>query len=519
MPNIFWFRRDLRLRDNVALAQAASQGPVVPVFIFSKELGEDFDRPRIQYLVSALNSLNDSIEGSLVIRFGDPCQILEELCSETGSNSVFATKSFSTYRRKEDKVVSDFLEQRDIDCTLTGSPYAVEPGSIFNKSGSPYKVFTPFFRAWKEYGWDSLIESDSRSELPQDRDSGLPHDRHSGLPHDRHSQPPQPRHSRLTQPRHSRLTQPRHSRLTQPRHSRLTQPRHSRLRSGISHEWFQNIASEQLPKVSEFKSILGSGGEPEAHDRLDKFLNSAVSGYKTQRDLPAVDGTSLLSHYLKWGVLHPRQILDRLGPSPAEDVFRSEICWREFYADVLFHRPETATEAFSEKMAKLRTDSGPETDNDFNAWCSGKTGFPIVDAGMRQLVSTGWMHNRVRMIVASFLTKDLHLDWQRGADFFMHHLADGDLASNSHGWQWTAGTGTDASPYFRVFNQTTQSKKFDPAGTYLREWIPEIAHLSDKHIHEPWKDPHGAPAGYPLPIVDHSEERLEALARYEEIRS
>ena len=243
-----------------------------------------------------------------------------------------------------------------------------------------------------------------------------------------------------------------------------------------------------------------------------------VAGYGAARDLPAVEGTSRLSPYLKWGAVHPRQLLDRLGSSPGEETFRSEIAWREFYAEVLFQRPDSARHAYVAKMADMATDEGPGADELFAAWAEGRTGYPIVDAGMRQLVTEGWMHNRVRMIVASFFVKDLHLDWTRGARFFMRHLVDGDLGSNSHGWQWVAGTGTDASPYFRIFNPITQSRKFDPEGEYLRRWLPEIAHLPNRSIHSPWTEKAGAPADYPPPIVDHGQERQESLDRYAQLK-
>ncbi len=210
-----------------------------------------------------------------------------------------------------------------------------------------------------------------------------------------------------------------------------------------------------------------------------------------------------LSPYLKFGSIHPRQLLVRLGPDPSEEVFRSELCWREFYAEVLVPTSGDSTVGVHTKMTDMEVDQGADADRRFDAWCRGETGYPMVDAGMRQLVTEGWMHNRVRMIVASFLVKDLHIDWARGAQFFMEHLVDGDLASNQHGWQWVAGTGTDASPYFRIFNPVGQSRKFDSGARYLRRWVPELEHLGDKVIHEPWTDPAGAPAGYPPPIVDH----------------
>ena len=263
---------------------------------------------------------------------------------------------------------------------------------------------------------------------------------------------------------------------------------------------------------------LPDPGEDAAWSVAEAFLRERVGDYDRARDLPGVSGTSRLSPYLKWGTLHPRQLLDRLGSTPGEETFRSELCWREFYAEVLFIRPDSARQAYIDKMGAMETDDGPVADERFLAWAEGRTGYPIVDAGMRQLKGEGWMHNRVRMIVASFLVKDLHIDWTRGARLFMERLIDGDLASNSHGWQWVAGTGTDASPYFRIFNPVSQSRKFDPEGGYIRRWVPEVAHLPDRSIHAPWTEKTGAPAGYPPPIVDHDEERRESLDRYERLK-
>ena len=191
------------------------------------------------------------------------------------------------------------------------------------------------------------------------------------------------------------------------------------------------------------------------------------------------------------------------------------MCWREFYADVLFHVPESARRSLNEDVGGMPWDSGEAADELFEAWTQGRTGYPIVDAGMRQLLAEGWMHNRVRMIVASFLVKDLHIEWQRGARWFMQHLVDGDLASNQHGWQWTAGTGTDAAPYFRIFNPTTQAERFDPRGTYVRRYVPELRGIDGKAVHQPWKLDGGVPDGYVEPVVDHKEEREESLRRYE----
>ena len=258
-------------------------------------------------------------------------------------------------------------------------------------------------------------------------------------------------------------------------------------------------------------------GESAAWRRFDEWSSRAMDRYKDDRNNPALDGTSMMSPYLKFGVVHPRQLLERLDATAGAEHFRSEIAWREFYADVLFHQPRTAWENLQPKMDAIKVDTDDAARERFAVFCRGETGYPIVDAGIRQMIATGWMHNRVRMIVASFLVKDLHLPWQWGARFFMEHLVDGDIASNNHGWQWTAGTGTDAAPYFRVFNPTSQGAKFDPSGDYVRKFVPELADVDSKHIHDPSGLGLLAPEGYPAPMVDHSAERNEALARYKKV--
>lgn len=257
--------------------------------------------------------------------------------------------------------------------------------------------------------------------------------------------------------------------------------------------------------------------EKDAWARFDEWSARAMEGYKDDRNNPSIDGTSMLSPYLKFGIVHPRQLLSRLGASAGEEHFRSEIAWREFYADVLFHQPDTTWRNLQRKMDAIEIDSGAAAEERFAVFCRGETGYPIVDAGIRQMLATGWMHNRVRMIVASFLVKDLHLPWQWGARFFMEHLVDADIASNNHGWQWTAGTGTDAAPYFRVFNPTSQGQKFDPTGAYVRRWVRELVHLDPKHVHDPSSLGLLAPEGYPAPMVDHAAERNEALLRYKKV--
>ena len=259
-----------------------------------------------------------------------------------------------------------------------------------------------------------------------------------------------------------------------------------------------------------------AAGEKAALARFSAFTKSGLDTYDENRNLASIDGTSKMSTYLKFGEIHPRTLLENLGESKAHDTFRKEIAWREFYADVLFNNPMTDLEYYAPKFAEMRYD---KPGKQFKAWCEGKTGYPFVDAAMRQLIKEGWMHNRTRMVVASFLVKDLHLEWQIGERFFAEQLVDYDVASNAHGWQWTAGCGTDASPYYRIFNPIEQGKRFDENGDYIRRYVPELAHLSAAEIHEPWLFLDGYSKGYPERVVDHAIERLESLARLQEIKA
>jgi deoxyribodipyrimidine photo-lyase len=316
--------------------------------------------------------------------------------------------------------------------------------------GSPFQVFTPFARAWREHGW--------RAPAPRPR----------------------------------------------------------------SVPWLTGVASDPLPQVPDLDGVhLPPAGEGPARAAWHRFRDERLPGYDQARDRPGTDGTSRMSPYLKYGCIHPRTLLADLASAGGGEAVRrytDELAWREFYADVLWHRPHTAREYYRPELQGMDYDDGPGTADLVAAWEQGRTGFPIVDAGMRQLLGEAWMHNRVRMIVASFLVKDLHQEWTRGARWFLQHLVDGDLASNNHGWQWVAGTGTDASPYYRVFNPITQGKKFDPDGTYVQRWVPELRDVDPRYVHEPWTAPGGTPAGYPEPIVDHAHERQVALARYEAVR-
>lgn len=281
--------------------------------------------------------------------------------------------------------------------------------------------------------------------------------------------------------------------------------------------WVQSPESK-LPLPTKSAQFNVRAGEQFALDTFERFKKRALFDYSENRNRADLSGTSMLSHALAHGEIHPRTLLAELRDTAGHNVFRKEIAWREFYADVLFRNPHTLNDYYVPRFSKMKYDTGKAAEEKLERWKAGTTGFPMVDAGMRQLAAEGWMHNRVRMIVASFLVKDLHLEWQVGADWFEQCLSDFDPASNSHGWQWTAGCGTDASPYYRVFNPILQGYKFDPEGNYVRKYIPELAHLQGPEVHEPWLLVDGLLNGYPEPMLDHSKERDESLRRLEEIK-
>ena len=282
--------------------------------------------------------------------------------------------------------------------------------------------------------------------------------------------------------------------------------------------WIRPMESHHLDDVTPPEGLrLPAAGESAALRRWDDFLGEGLAHYAATRDRPDLDGTSRMSVHLKWGEIHPRTMLADLARhrSASAALYATQLAWREFYADVLWRSPGSARSYLRAEFAAMEYD---EPGSRFVAWRDGLTGYPIVDAGMRQLRSEGWMHNRVRMIAASFLVKDLHIEWRHGARHFMTWLVDADLASNQHGWQWVAGCGTDAAPYFRVFNPTVQGKRFDPHGDYVRRYVPELRQVPATSIHEPWTLDGGPPRGYPAAIVDHADERRESLRRLEMLR-
>ena len=442
--SIIWFRRDLRIADHPALnAAIASSDEIVPVFILDPTLIGTSGSKRLAYLGQSLRLLDASLSNNLHVMVGDQVEVLRQLMQRYETDEVHISEEFEPYGVARDLRV----EAAGITLIRTGSPYAIAPGRVRKPSdGTPYKVYTPFFRAWMVHGW---------------RDPA-----------------PTPKKINCAKPLESDRSFP---------------------------DW-------PLPAdVS-----ITPAGEQAAFDRWKWFKKNALDNYDEARNLAGIDGTSKLSAHLKWGEIHPRTLLAELNQSKAHEVFRKEIAWREFYADVLHHNPHTENEYYAPQFEAMRYD---EPGDKFTAWCEGKTGYPFVDAAMRQLVHEGWMHNRTRMVVASFLVKDLHLEWQLGADFFRDHLVDYDVASNSHGWQWTAGTGTDASPYYRVFNPIEQGKRFDENGDYIKKYIPELRHLSAPDIHEPWSVLDGYLHDYPVQIVDHAKERIESLGRLDEIKA
>jgi deoxyribodipyrimidine photo-lyase len=284
-------------------------------------------------------------------------------------------------------------------------------------------------------------------------------------------------------------------------------------------QWGQPPGVDSYPQPLEPSPFPIKAGEAFAKRTFARFSARALANYDELRNRPDLSGTSHMSHALAHGEIHPRTLLIQLGDSAGHETYRKELAWREFYADVMFHNPHTLDDYFNPDYANMRYADPVKDEALLRAWEEGKTGFPIVDAAMRQLRQTGWMHNRSRMIVASFLIKDLHFEWQVGARHFEKWLTDFDPASNSHGWQWTAGCGTDASPYYRVFNPILQGEKFDPNGDYVRKYVPELSHIPGSAIHQPWLLVDGLAHGYPAPIVDHAVERDESLARLKELKA
>ncbi len=464
MPvSIVWFRRDLRLADNPALDAALAQSrEILPLFIIDPHLwqGKRYSQTRSAFMIENLKSLRTclrSIGSDLIIRRGLPAEVFQQLCEEFQVSTVYAESDITPYARERDRFIAARFPLR-----LIGNVMHHPPEDLLTSTGTPYKVFTAFLRRWKQ------LPSLSPSDLI-------------------------------------------------PRPSIIQTPR--------------GIPSDPLPEIP-IGSLPDPGlpaGEQAAQAQLSEFttgMNPQVYRYSQFRDRPDLDLTSHLSPYLHFGLISTRQTIasayraiehasSQQGKQSAES-WLNELIWRDFYRYILYHYPEALIQPFRLQYQHLQWSNDCQ---DFEAWKYGRTGFPFIDAAMRQLLNTGWMHNRSRMVTASFLVKNLLCDWRWGETWFMQNLLDGDSASNNGGWQWVAGTGTDAVPYFRIFNPITQSQKFDPEGSYIKRWVPELINLPLEFIHTPWKmslqeqATFGCKMGkdYPFPIINLPYSRQRAL--------
>ena len=470
MPvTVLWFRRDLRLQDQPALATARREagpgGTVVPLFVVDPAVLGPVGPNRRRFLAGCLRELHHDTEGALVMRAGDPVRAVPQLAREVGAQMVVASGDYGPYGARRDRTVGEALAAQGAVLRTEGSPYAVEPGRPRAASGAPFRVFTAYYRAWSHLGWGAPVDSPPPrwGSAPSGTgwaavEEGLARPGTMGLP-----------------------------------------------------DWWEGLplgpAAQSPPP-----------GESAGRARLEEFVAGPLADYARDRDRMGTDGTSKLSPYLHLGCLHPRTVLEAAGTGRGAERLRSEVAWRDFYADVLWHKPASAHRPLQPFGEHLEWDTGQTARHRFEAWARGRTGYPVVDAAMRQLLAEGWIHNRARMVAASFLVKDLHLDWCLGARWFMWHLVDGDLASNQHGWQWVAGTGTDAAPFYRVFNPHTQQERFDPDGSYVRRYIPELGPPGPGGRHIGWGALPSPAGAYPGPIVDHAAERQEALDRFNRAR-
>lgn len=467
-PVLVWLRRDLRTADHAALRAAASTGhPVLPVFVLEEGLEPARGGASRWWLHHSLASLRNDLRElglPLALLRGDAGGQLAELCRKTGADAVHWHRRYEPGAAAMDESVAERLRGQGVEVTSHAGALLVEPGGIRTGQGGPYQVFTPYSK-----NFAGNVHPEQPADAPESvKAADLPDD---SLPLEALELLP-------------------------------------------SIDWAGGLRDRWKP---------GAAG---AMQRLESFLDGAMAKYGEQRDLPDRESTSALSPHLHWGEISPRTVwhaareADRKTAGP----FLRQLVWREFAHDLLHHFPRTVDRPLREQFESFPWDGDPEL---LPAWQKGETGYPIVDAGMRQLWATGWMHNRVRMVAASFLVKHLLLPWQLGAEWFRDTLVDADLANNTFGWQWTAGCGADAAPYFRIFNPMTQGRKFDPRGEYVRRWVPELRKLPNKSIHEPWK---AAPmdlaaagvklgSDYPRPVVDHGAARERALESYRRMQA
>lgn len=462
---IVWFRQDLRLGDNPALTEAVKSGAhIVPLYILDDENAGDFKMGAASrlWLHHSLKSLNNDLDGHLVLLKGDAFRVLTEFAQKVKADNVYWNRCYEPWRIKRDKVIKDTLSDLDIEARSFNGSLLWEPWEVVKKSDNlPYRVFTPF------YTKGCMEAAEPRKPLPKP-----------------HKIPYAPKQKGLSLDDLSLLP---------------TKPRWDKKMIGY---W-----------------EIGEAGATKA---LSKFLGQHLKDYKIGRDFPAQETTSRLSPHLHFGETSPNQIwhaAKEKGGGVNLETFLKELGWREFSYNLLYHFPTLPKKNFQPRFDSFPWDKNPKA---LHAWQKGQTGYPIVDAAMRELWETGYMHNRARMIVGSFLAKHLLLYWHDGEDWFWDTLFDADLANNSASWQWIAGSGADAAPYFRIFNPVTQGEKFDAEGNYVRRWVPELKKMPDKFLHHPWDAPEdvleaaGVMLGktYPKPIVDHAEARERALEAF-----
>lgn len=468
---IAWFRRDLRLHDHAVLATALARGePAQPVFVFDTEILTRFTNPadrRLRFLAEALCDLNTQLQkrgGGMLVLHGIASEAIPKLATALNASAVVAAEDFEPATRARDAAVAKALPA-DCEFIQPLDQLLRHPARMVKEDGAPYKVFTPFFKRWS----DGLHELDYAAYEIDDGDC----------------------------------------------YADFSSSEKAAKTAGLEVLSLKGGAGELLKQIGYDAPTDPEWPADAGPAILADFVADKMAHYPTARDLLANHGTSRLSPYLRHGLVSVRECMRAAHAHGHGAAWIRQLAWRDFYATILFHFPEVVTKEFVEKYRGTipwRTNKA-----EHEAFFTGKTGYPIVDAGVRELLETGTMHNRARMIVASFATKHLLMDWRIGEEFFAQHLMDYDLANNNGGWQWAASTGTDAQPYFRIFNPMLQGAKFDPHGEYVRRYVPELEHMSDKDIHAPWtsKSP---PANYPAPMVQHEEARMRALAAFKRLR-
>lgn len=460
-PALLWFRQDLRLHDNPALRHALADGyGVIPVYILDDENAKGWAMGGASrwWLHQSLSALNTDLGGRLVFRVGKADEILPRLVQETGAQAVFWNRCYEPWRIARDKTIKAALKDEGLSVETFNAAQLWEPWTVLKDDGTPYKVFTPYYR-----------KGCLKTEPPA----------------------PAPRPDTISYADHGADCRHLDDLKLMPRI-----------------KWYKEMAAFWQP------------GEAGAQDRLSAFIEEGLRGYKDGRDRPDQAHVSRLSPHLHFGEISPRAVWHTVREAAAVeaiperdiDCFCSELGWREFSTYLLYHMPKITWDNLQPKFDVFPWDESES--EELARWQRGLTGIPIVDAGMRQLWQTGWMHNRVRMVVASLLVKNLLIHWRKGEEWFWDTLVDADLGSNAASWQWVAGSGADATPYFRIFNPVTQGEKFDPHGDYVRAFVPELRDVPDKYIHKPWEAPQ-PPADYPSLIVDLKGSRARALKALE----